>query len=171
MKNRRLKLIFSSLISLVLVIGCFWFQTAGSAANPPRGVVTEFYQWYVQNQDQARDRFAQQKAKFDPQFYQQLVQAFQKNPQDGAWLDFDPFSNTQVSTFRAVVRASKQYQESAEVDVDVYAGLSSTRSTAIPIKVLLVNQNNQWRISNFVYMQTWDNLRCWLREINRTSCQ
>ncbi len=149
----------------------FWVQSTVLAANPPQAVVNQFYQWYVQNQDNAREKIVQQRGAFEPGFYQQLVQAFQKTPQDRQWLDFDPFSGTQVGTYRTQVRSVKKDDITAEVNIDVYAGLGPSRTSAVPIKVLLVNQNNTWRIQNIIYMQGWGNLLCELRAINRADCR
>jgi hypothetical protein len=143
-------------------------QANAFAASTPQAVVTQFYQWYVQNQANARGRIDQQKSAFEPNFYQQLVLAFQKRPQDGRFLDFDPFSDSQVNTYRMVVRSTRRSSYSsqgAEVDIDVYAGLRPP-GTPVPIKVLVRQQDNRWQISNLVYMRSWDNLLCYLREIN-----
>jgi len=157
-----------------IVLGTIlWVQASiVVAADAPQVVVSQFYQWYVQNQDHARERIAQQRAAFDPAFYQQLVQAFQKGPEDGAWLDVDPFSGTQVGTYRIAVKSiAKKDDFTAEVNIDVYAGLGPTRVEAVPIKVLLSNQNNTWQIQNIIYVRGWGNLLCELRAINRADCR
>lgn len=152
-------------VSLALVI------EAGAIASPaPETVVTQFYQWWVQSQDQGRQRLSQQRAAFTPELYQQLVQAFRKQPQDGAWLDFDPFSFTQVSTQGMKVRSVRQSPSNprvAEVDIEVMAGLRGRSGTAVPMKVLLRQGGDRWQIDNLIYLSTWDNLRCLLRDINR----
>lgn len=86
-------------VSLALVI-----ETGAIARPAPETVVSQFYQWWVRNQDQGRQRLSQQRAVFTPDLYQQLMQAFRRQPRDGVWLDFDPFSFTQVSTQGVQVR-------------------------------------------------------------------
>ncbi|WP_448514235.1 DUF3828 domain-containing protein [Parathermosynechococcus lividus] len=145
-------------------------MTVAIASLPPQAVVTQFYQWLVQHQDQSRQQLRQQQHHFTPELYQQLTAAFRKQPQDGAWLDFDPFSYTQVSTLGMQVRTvtpSTTDPRSADVDIDVIAGLRGRRGTPVPIKVIMKKTGDRWQIDNLVYMSTWDNLRCILREINR----
>lgn len=152
-------------VMLALVI-----ETGAIASPAPETVVTQFYQWWVQNQDQGRQRFTQQRAAFTPELYQQLMQAFRKQPGDGAWLDFDPFSFTQVSTQGVKVRSVRRSPNNprvAEVDIEVMAGLRGRSGTAVPMKVLLRQGGDRWQIDNFIYTSTWDNLRCLLRDINR----
>jgi hypothetical protein len=147
------------------------FQTKSLAIDPPQAIVTQFYEWYIRNNDQYRDRIAEQQRVFTPELYRNLVAAFQKQPQDGAWLDFDPFSNTQVGSFSVVVRSVRQSPQNnltTEVDIDIYAGLRRP-GTPVPIKVLVGQQDGQWQIKNLVYMSTWDNLLCYLKEINQAA--
>lgn len=144
---------------------------AGAIAHlPPEAVVSQFYQWWVQNQEQGRQRFSQQRGVFTPELYQQLVQAFRKQPRDGAWLDFDPFSFSQVSTQGirvGTVRRSPRNGRTAEVDIAVIVGLRGRSGTAVPIKVLLQQRGDRWQIDNLIYMKTGDNLRSLLQDINR----
>ncbi|MDR5640296.1 DUF3828 domain-containing protein [Thermosynechococcus sp. PP42] len=152
-------------VSLALVI-----ETGAIASSAPETVVSQFYQWWVRNQDQGRQRFSQQRAAFTPDLYQQLIQAFRKQPRDGAWLDFDPFSFTQVSTQGVKVRnvrRSPNHPQVAEVDIEVMVGLRGRSGTPVPIKVLLRQGGDRWQIDNLIYLSTWDNLRCLLRDINR----
>ena len=143
----------------------------GYATESPQAVVNQFYQWYVQNQLEVREKISQQQAVFDPVLYQQLVKAFQKGPQDGEWLDIDPFSATQVSTFKAVVKPGKPTLPNprlAEVDVEVFAGLRPP-GNPVSIKVLLGKPGDRWQIRNLVYLRSWNNLLCELKLINRST--
>ncbi len=165
--------VLAIVLAVVLVVSGSGMRQTGTQANAlaastPQAVVTQFYQWYLQNQPNERRRIDQQRSAFEPDFYQQLVLAFQKQPQDGSFLDFDPFSDSQVNAYRMVVRSTRRSSYSnqeAEVDIDVYAGLRPP-GTPVPIKVLVQQQSNRWQISNFVYMRSWNNLLCYLREIN-----
>lgn len=143
----------------------------GAIASPaPETVVTQFYEWWVQNQDQGRQRLSQQRAAFTSELYQQLMQAFRKQPRDGTWLDFDPFSFTQVRTQGVKVRSVRRSPNNprvAEVDIEVMAGLRGRSGTTVPMKGLLRQGGDRWQIDNLIYLNTWDNLRCLLRDINR----
>lgn len=160
------RLLIMAALGVIGLILCW--QTTVSAMNSPQAVVQQFYQWYLQNQRGVREQINQQRSAFTPQFYQQLAKAFQKQPHDGKWLDVDPFSNTQVSAYRFVVksvRLSPGNNRSAEVDIEVYAGLRPP-GKPVPIKVLVERTGDRWQIRNLVYMDSWDNLACFLREIN-----
>ncbi len=138
------------------------------ATPPPQAVVTQFYEWLLQHPEYRREQLPRQ--YLTPELYQALTAAFRKQPQEGAWLDFDPFSYTQVSTLGIRVRHVKPAAmdpRQVEVDIDVMAGLRGRQGTAVPIKVILKQTGDRWQIDNLVYMGTWDSLRCILREINR----
>jgi len=161
-------------IGLALGIGIIGsltsLTTVAIATPPPQTVVTQFYQWLIQHPDHSRERLEQQQQSLTPALYKELRAAFRKQPQDGAWLDFDPFSYTQVSTLGMRVRhvrPSATDPRQTEVDIDVIAGLRGRQGTAVPIKVILKQTGDRWQIDNLVYMSTWDSLRCILREINR----
>ena len=97
----------------------------------------------MKNQYDVRERFAQQETAFEPELYQQLVQAFKKGQQDGAWFDYDPFSYTQAQIVKPVVRSVKRPQNrAAEVDIDVYVGPGST----VP------------DVGNYLYRRKWHQL-------------
>lgn len=157
-------------LGVLLCMQMLVLPSRAHAAESPQAVVNQFYQWYVQNHLEVREKISQQQAVFDPEFYQQLVKAFQKGPQDGEWLDIDPFSATQVSPFKAVVKAGKPMLPNsrlAEVDVEVYAGLRPP-GNPVPIKVLLGKPGDLWQIRNLVYLRSWNNLLCELKLINRS---
>lgn len=80
--------------------------------------------------------------------------AFCKQPQDGAWLDFDLFSYTQVSPLGMTVKgvsSSPPDPRSGEVDIDAMAG---RQGTAVPIKVIMQQTGDRGQIDNLVYMST-----------------
>jgi len=163
MSKRRawMGLMVAGTIGLVLSL-----QTRTIAADAPQTVVTQFYQWYVKDQDRLRERISQQRDSFDPALYQQLTQAFQKQPSDGQFLDFDPFSGTQVSSYKATVRnVQKTSNTKADVNIDVYAGLRSP-GKPVPIRVVVVQQNDRWRINNLVYKEPEFDLLTQLKTIN-----
>uniref|UniRef100_B8HJZ2 DUF3828 domain-containing protein n=1 Tax=Cyanothece sp. (strain PCC 7425 / ATCC 29141) TaxID=395961 RepID=B8HJZ2_CYAP4 len=158
------KLLFTGLLLAGLILPSPTLAEMGPAAT-----VEGFYQWYVSNQDRLRQKLSQQKDLFEPVLYQQLIQAFQKQPQDGQrWLDFDPFSDTQVRTYSSKVRSVKLKEDKAIIDIDVYAGLRQPGSP-VPIQVLLQRQNDKWQITNFVYRQNSNSLLQILQDINQPS--
>lgn len=142
-----------------------------SATDSPQLVVSQFYRWYVQNQNQVQGRIGEQETAFTPELYQQLVQGFQKRPESPrGWLDADVFCDCQVSTFSVAVRSVRQSPEDnllTEVNIDVYAGLRRP-GTPVPMKVLVTRNGDRWQIQNIVYTESQDNrnLLSILRAIN-----
>jgi hypothetical protein len=164
-------LIVAAIAGIILLL-----QPTVFAESPPQAIVNQFYQWWYFT-DHTEQQFAQQKQVFDPELYQQLIQAFAKKPgQDSDFLDFDPFSGTQVMFAKVGVRSVQQpwKDHSAEVDMDLYEGRIrngkrvQVSDKPVSVKVLVEKQEQSWRIRNLVYMRgDWGNLRCILKEINQ----
>ena len=124
----------------------------------PKGVVDQLdglYRWQVQRMDQRGDAvkaLATQRQRFTASLFELLMEARQLTPtRDGRYLDFDVFSNTQVSTFGArVTGCSAEKGNSILARLDVQAGLRG-RSGEPPRKLLYeLNRDStgSWRINN-----------------------
>ena len=134
-----------------------------SADGPcPKGVVDQLdglYRWQVQRMEQRGDAvkaLATQRQRFTPSLFELLMEARQLTPSpDGRYLDFDVFSNTQVSTFGArVTGCSAEIGNSIRARVDVQAGLRG-RSGEPPRKLLYeMNRDStgNWRINDITYL-------------------
>ena len=128
----------------------------------PKGVVDQLdglYRWQVQRMEQRGDAvkaLATQRQRFTPSLFELLMEARQLTPsRDGRYLDFDVFSNTQVSTFGArVTGCSAEIGNSIRAKVDVQAGLRG-RSGEPPRKLLYeLNRDStgNWRINDITYL-------------------
>ena len=128
----------------------------------PKGVVDQLdglYRWQVQRMEQHGDAvkaLATQRQRFTPSLFELLMEARQLKPsRDDRYLDFDVFSNTQVSTFGArVTGCSAEIGNSIRARVDVQAGLRG-RSGEPPRKLLYeLNQDStgNWRINEITYL-------------------
>ena len=128
----------------------------------PRGVIDQLdglYRWQVQRMEQRGDAvkaLATQRQRFTPSLFELLMEARQLTPsRDGRYLEFDVFSNTQVSTFGArVTGCSAEIENSIQATVDVQAGLRG-RSGEPPRKLLYeLNQDStgNWRINEITYL-------------------
>ena len=128
----------------------------------PRGVIDQLdglYRWQVQRMEQRGDAvkaLATQRQRFTPSLFELLMEARQLKPsRDDRYLDFDVFSNTQVSTFGArVTGCSAEIGNSIRARVDVQAGLRG-RSGEPPRKLLYeLNQDStgNWRINEITYL-------------------
>ena len=149
-----LPLLASSLIATTVVT---------AADGPcPKGVVDQLdglYRWQVQRMEQSSDpvkALSSQRQRFTPSLFELLLQARQLTPaRDSRYLDFDVFSNTQVSTFGArVTGCSAEIGNSIRARVDVQAGLRG-RSGEPPRKLLYeMNRDStgNWRINDITYL-------------------
>lgn len=138
-------------------------MTVPAADGPcPQSVIDQLnglYRWQVQQMDQRMDQvksLSTQRQRFSPSLFELLMEARQLRPsRDGRYLDFDVFSNTQVSTFGAtVIGCSAEIGNSIKAAVDVQAGLRG-RSGEPPRKLLYeLNKDStgSWRISDITYL-------------------
>lgn len=128
----------------------------------PEGVVDQLdglYRWQVQRMDGNEDpvqAFASQRQRFTPSLFELLLQAKTLTPmRDGRFLDFDVFSNTQVSTFGATVKGCRaKAKGSIAAEVDVTTGLRG-RPSGTPRRLLYelkLNNQGSWRINNITYL-------------------
>lgn len=170
-KNRLVR--WKYLLIPVFLVIFLCFQTIVSATDSPQLVVRQFYQWYVQNQNQApgqaQRRIAEQETAFTSVLYQQLVQGFQKRPgSPRGFLNFDVFCDCQANTFGATVRSVRQVASGmAEVNIDVSIGMRRPAGV-VPMQVIVVREGDRWQIQNIFYTRDQDyrNLLSTLRAIN-----
>ena len=141
--------------------------TDQTAATPttvvcPAGVTDQLdglYQWQVQRMEKRSDPvedLASQRQRFTPSLFELLLQAKTLTPmRDGRFLDFDVFSNTQVSTFGATVKGCRaKAKGSIAAEVDVTTGLRG-RPSGTPRRLLYelkLNNQGSWRINNITYL-------------------
>lgn len=123
--------------------------------SSPYNTVDGFYNWFLKAGDRYRDSFSQAKPYFSEELYGLLNDGFSKRPGDGFWVDFDPFSNSQMGMSK--VSVGKPHTVSADLAM-VPVTPHSTRpmdaegNTAMPvIKVYVCQVGNDWKIANLVY--------------------
>ena len=116
------------------------------------------YRWQVQRMDQPNSPTAalsSQSERFTPRLFSLLIEARQLTPsEDGRYLDFDVFSNTQVRTFAAVITGCSAAQgNSIQAAVEVQAGLRK-RPSETPRRLeyeLKRDCTGQWKIAEITY--------------------
>lgn len=117
--------------------------------------IDALYRWQLQRQEQPGPMaIATQRQRFTPQLYRLLERADALTPADGRFVDFDPFSGTQVSTFGAAVQGCVRGPTEAVVAlVVVQTGLR--RRAAEPSQqlryVLRPSGAAGWRIADIIY--------------------
>ena len=142
----------------LLVVMALSVPVAASASNCPVGVTDQLeglYGWQLARQNTSgRGDLGLVIKRLTPALYQQLKRAWDLDPRvDGAYLDFDVFSGTQVTTFAASVTGCRKLSgERIDADVAVRAGL---RDRAAEAPVLLTYQmqrmGDAWRIADIRY--------------------
>ena len=122
-----------------------------------RAQVDQLYRWQLARQEQSGPvAMASQRERFTPQLFSLLERAYALTPADGRFVDFDPFSGTQVNTFRATLQGcSPDHEGRLMARVSVQAGLRGR--TAEPQQQLDVvfrsTSNEGWRIADIVYLR------------------
>ena len=132
--------------------------TAAAPAPCPPGVKAQLqglYAWQVARQQQSgRGELASQLKRFTPALYRQLQWAWQLDPRvDGAYLDFDVFSDTQMETYGATVQVCHRLSpQKVEASVAVEWGRGG-RAVEAPqvLSYALLWDGSSWRISDITY--------------------
>ena len=121
-----------------------------------RAQVDGLYRWHVAQQERAGAiTIASQRERFTPQLFALLQRAYALTPNDGRFIDFDPFSGTQVNTVAARLEDCRQEQPARLwAQVAVQAGLRG-RTAEPPQQLRFVFQHlptEGWRIADIVYL-------------------
>lgn len=129
-----------------------------------RATVDAFYRWYLARQERPsyRERMAEVRHLFHPVLYGHLVEAFRKAPGDGAWLDVDPFADSQMGADGFTARERSVNGDRAIVDVAV----TNRRGGRTKVAVHLEKEGDLWRMADLEYSDAPTRLLPWLREIN-----
>jgi hypothetical protein len=122
-----------------------------------RAQVDELYRWQLARQERPGPiAIVSQRERFTPQLFSLLERAYALTPAHGRFVDFDPFSGTQVNTFGAALRECRFDQQGVlTLRVAVQAGLRGR--TAEPAQQLLYRFQQTpaegWRIADIVYLR------------------
>lgn len=148
----------------------------------PEGVIDQLnglYRWRVQQMDRHEDRataLPSQRQRFTPSLFGLLLEAMElTSADDGRFIDFDIFSNTQVETFGAGVISCRQNDRSSiDAEVKVHVGLSgrSSGNTRRLLYEMKQDNANNWRVNEITYLdQSGFALRPFLEELLQPSSQ
>lgn len=162
----RLLALFSPLLLVIPVV-------VGSLESPARSAtpttvstgclravtapVKAFYRWYFAQGMTYRSRFASQHQHFTPAFFQDLVFGFMLQPSEAGFVDFDPFSAAQVSSYNAHVEGCRSAASGRQiVRVSVLRGLRRQGATSVSLDYVLVRQGSGWLIEDIRYPESGD---------------
>lgn len=156
---------------LAVTLSLLWSGRAW-AQRTPEQTVESFYRDYMNAVERTPRRWVEtlvnkQKAHLDKDLAAWLVEMASNQPgSDKPWLDFDPFSNSQMGTQRYVVKPAVKKNGQTIVPVAILMNRESGRPK-VRVNVTLQQRGGEWIITNFLYpaeadMKAW-NLKTYLK--------
>jgi hypothetical protein len=152
---------FPAATALLLASGMSISPAAATAAPLPQPVpcpaaataqLDGFYRWFLATRDGGRSEFQSQKQRFTPELYRELRAAFALQPADGRFVDFDPFSNSQVGSYGHRIAGCQWNGDGLLLmRVEVFAGLGPSRTSPVPLDYVLSPASQSWRIADIRY--------------------
>jgi hypothetical protein len=147
--------------TILLSVSLLTVSAAAAPAAPPGQAVPcplaataqldGFYRWFLATSD-GRASFGSQEQRFTPELYANLSAGFALQPADGRFVDFDPFSNTQVASYgHRIASCRREENEQLLMRVEVLAGLSPSRASTVPLDYVLSPEGEAWRIADIRY--------------------
>jgi hypothetical protein len=145
----------------LLISSVFAFVPAGAPAAPlqrpapcppaAQAQLDGFYRWFLASND-GRSQFQSQRQRFTAELYEDLRSGFALQPADGRFVDFDPFSNTQVASYGYRIAGCRLDEKGLLVmRVQVLAGLAPSRASYQPLDYVLTATGGDWRIADIRY--------------------
>jgi hypothetical protein len=111
-----------------------------------------FYRWFLATKDGGRSQLQSQKQRFSQELYRELRAAFALQPADGRFVDFDPFSNSQVGSYgHRIAGCQRNGDGLLLMRVEVLAGLGPSRTSPVPLDYVLSPSGQSWRITDIRY--------------------
>jgi|694.fasta_scaffold84721_2 hypothetical protein len=155
------QVILSSAAVALLLAGSIALSPMAVTAVPlPRSVpcppaakaqLEGFYRWFLASND-GRSQFQSQRHRFTAELYEELRAGFALQPADGRFVDFDPFSNTQVTSYgHRIAGCRLDANGSLVMRVQVLAGLAPSRASYQPLDYVLTASGGDWRIADIRY--------------------
>ena len=148
------------LIVALLLVGTLWAQ-----ADPAR-TVSQLYTYWVKYQNMkglaAGREFEPVKGLFEPKLYAQLSLAYQHGPDDGAFVDVDPFCYNQMGGDKFTLGATQMKGGEALVPVTTI-GMRDAKGN---VTVHLHQSGGAWLVSDISYADGRDMLKD-LADINK----
>lgn len=122
-----------------------------------RAQIDGLYRWQLGRQERPGPvAIDGQRERFTPQLFSLLERAYALTPADGRFVDFDPFSGTQVNTFGVTLQECRPDQAGRLMArVVVQAGLRGRMAEPAQQLVYVLRQTPQegWRIADIVYLR------------------
>lgn len=144
------------LILLLLLSGAALAQTT------PEAVATKLYDWALKADLKIRERLPEAEQFLTPELYGLLSKAYNLDPNTGSFLDFDPWSNSQMGAQKYTVGKARLVGGLAKVPITVsilHGGKGSYTCVLRPA-------GDSWQVANLVYAPDF-NLLSYLKDLTK----
>lgn len=143
-----------SLLLVLLLTANVWAQAT------PEQVVARLYGWLLKADMQAQKRLPEVKDCLTPLLYSQLTRAYNLDSQSGEFLDFDPWSNSQMGAEDYKWGPARMVGQQAKVPITVFHPHAGKQTYTC----VLERGGAGWQVANLVYKDF--NLLSVLKELN-----
>lgn len=123
--------------------------TAPSFADGQRDTVDNFYRWYLSQGSNYRENWSEAESFFEPRFYQLFEKGFKLQPEDGRFVDYDPFIDAQVDAKKVRSTPAVKVSENLSL-VKVFPSFRNMSAEGPPLKIYLRKLHGQWKIANIL---------------------
>mgnify|MGYP003383898081 CR=1 FL=1 len=139
-------------------------STAAWAEATPAQVVQERYTWVAQVDIQVSKRLPEVEQLLTPDLYDQLNRAYHLDSNQGVFLDFDPWSNSQMGAEKYTCGPAKVSGSMAKVPITVR--LLHGQGKTNKYTCVLLHKSAGWQVANLVYGPKFD-LMSVLKDLNK----
>lgn len=163
----RRSVVIKTLCALVVAAALLLsYPGRATAAATPEQTVESFYHDYMISDERSPRHWVEtlvemQKANLDKDLAAWLLEIAANQPgNDKAWLDFDPFGNSQMGTKKYVVKPAVKKNGQTLVPVAILLN-RDVGPPKVRVTVALQQRGGKWIITNFLYpaeagMKAWD---------------
>ena len=125
------------------------FLVSSVHAEERRKTVDDFYRWYLSQGASYRDNWSGAESFFEKRFYDLLKRGFQLQPQDGRFVDYDPFIDAQMDAQSVRSAPAVRISENLSV-VKVFPSFRRVAGEGPPLKVYVRKSQGHWKIANII---------------------
>lgn len=122
------------------------------AQTTPEAVAGKLYAWLQKVDDKSSQRLSEAQEYLTPELYGLLTQAYNLDPNQGVFLDFDPWSNSQMGAEKYAVGKSKLVGGVAKVPITVHLRHAGVQKYTCMLKPA----GDTWQVANLVYAPDFD---------------
>jgi len=135
---------------------------AALAQTSPEEVARQLYGWALKADLKIRERLPEAERYLTPELYGLLHQAYNLDPNTGSFLDFDPWSNTQMGAEKYTVGAARLVGGLAKVPITVTILRGGTQKYTCVLRPA----GDSWQVANLVYAPDF-NLLSYLKDLTK----